>query len=670
MINKIKKIFILKDPNYIKWGISKYFQKFKNYLSEYFIPIIKIKIKKRVNSIFPNSFDFQNRLNDILGDFSSFEKYENIFNKEKILIKSKNILDRRYDILGSGPILLNPINWHKDYKSNYIWNKNQFYLKYVQVDLSNNADVKFPRELSRSHHLLTLGQAYLLTNDEQYTKEFIFLIRDWIKENPFMFSINWGCAMDVSIRSSNWIFSLNMFKNSELIDETFISEIMESLYQHGFFIYRNLEKSYKISGNHYASNISGLVLLGLIFKTDYEGNEWFEYSYKELLGEIRTQVSDSGLSLDRSLSYNKLVLEFFSFSYFILHRNKYSFPDDIEKRINKMFDFINEISFDDSTYPNIADQDNGRYLPFEIENQHRSVSYLLSYGATFFKNNLYKFKSSISSGLFFVLGEDAIKNYNSLESQAPSNSSHYSLFDAGYFKIHNRKVYILITNGLSKFVKSPHVSPSHIHADLLSFTVYSNGDELFVDSGTYLYTSNKNERNRFRSTKMHNTICVDNKNQFITNKNDLFSFESFAKIEHLKWETSSNNVTYIGKHDGYNWLIDNFSHTREFKYDIKKKILTIIDFIHGDSKKTHNFKFNLYTHPKISNLIKDNKIQQYKNNMRVSSVKFENTNIKYIKIIDSSYSPSYGKIKKNQKIELSLDCKIPFKLITEIKFYE
>ena len=65
------------------------------------------------------------------------------------------------------------------------------------VDNSNNADVKVPRELSRSHHLLWLGQAYLLTKNEKYVNEFIFQIENWIDENPIMKSINWGCAMDV-----------------------------------------------------------------------------------------------------------------------------------------------------------------------------------------------------------------------------------------------------------------------------------------------------------------------------------------------------------------------------------------------------------------------------------------------------------------------------------------
>ena len=107
------------------------------------------------------------------------------------------------------------INWSKDYRSGYIWKAGKYFKDYIQVNLSDNSDVKFPRELSRSHHILKVSQAYAISKDEKYAKYVVSQLDDWINSNPYMQSINWGCAMDVSIRAVNWIVALSLIRDSE-----------------------------------------------------------------------------------------------------------------------------------------------------------------------------------------------------------------------------------------------------------------------------------------------------------------------------------------------------------------------------------------------------------------------------------------------------------------------
>ena len=44
---------------------------------------------------------------------------------------------------------------------------------------------------------------------------------------------------------------------------------------------------------------------------------------------------------------------------------------------------------------------------------------------------------------------------------------------------------------------------------MISFELWMSGEPIFVDPGTYCYTSNKFERNRFRSTGIHNTLEIN-----------------------------------------------------------------------------------------------------------------------------------------------------------------
>lgn len=64
---------------------------------------------------------------------------------------------------------------------------------------------------------------------------------------------------------------------------------------------------------------------------------------------------------------------------------------------------------------------------------------------------------------------------------------------------------------------------SHSHNDKLSFELNLFGKDIFVDPGTYLYTSIPEMRNKFRSIKAHNVIIADGteQNEFI----DLFSMK-------------------------------------------------------------------------------------------------------------------------------------------------
>ena len=74
------------------------------------------------------------------------------------------------------------IDWDKDYLSGFVWPKGKYFQKYVQVDLTNDADVKIPREISRFHFALALGLAYRYSLDEKHYLHFRKLILSWIEE--------------------------------------------------------------------------------------------------------------------------------------------------------------------------------------------------------------------------------------------------------------------------------------------------------------------------------------------------------------------------------------------------------------------------------------------------------------------------------------------------------
>src|SRR5690606_27121244 len=87
--------------------------------------------------------------------------------REVALDQAEHILAHRFDLLGSGEVELGEaIDWHTDFKSGRTWPL-EHHTRLTLSEPRGGYDVKVPWELSRFHHGLRLGQAFLYTLDER-----------------------------------------------------------------------------------------------------------------------------------------------------------------------------------------------------------------------------------------------------------------------------------------------------------------------------------------------------------------------------------------------------------------------------------------------------------------------------------------------------------------------
>lgn len=76
---------------------------------------------------------------------------------------------------------------------------------------------------------------------------------------------------------------------------------------------------------------------------------------------------------------------------------------------------------------------------------------------------------------------------------------------------------------------------NHTHNDQLSFELTVDGQAIIVDTGTYIYTPWPDRRNRFRSTAMHSTLQVGEREQnpWLPGNAGLFRLENHARAKLL-----------------------------------------------------------------------------------------------------------------------------------------
>ncbi|MBI4379400.1 MAG: alginate lyase family protein [Nitrospinae bacterium] len=506
---------------------------------------------------------------------------------EKTVHSADKVLHHIFNILGSGDMYLGEkIDWHRDFKAGIRWNSKKYY-KNIPLSKGDGSDIKVPWELSRFHHLTPLGKAYWFTSEERYAKEFIDEINDWIDNNPVYFGVNWACTMDVAIRITNWIVGYYFFKDSENISDEFLLKFLKSILAHGKFIRDNLEWSEELTSNHYLSNITGLVYLGILFPEFKEASEWREFGVRELMSEMDKQVYEDGVDFESSISYHRLALEFFLYPAILCKLNNIDLSEQFWEKLKRMFEFVRYYLKPNGLAPQIGDNDNGRLHIFK-ERDVLDHSYLHTMQSLLFNSPIDRFDEEV-----LWINPSA---FNLQPSASKIKSKSFK--EAGIYIMRDGNAYMIISCGPN----GQKGNGGHCHNDKLGFELNIHGEDMIIDTGTFVYTSAPDWRNRFRSTMYHNTVMIDGKeqNRFKISRpihwigappyllkggwRGLFTLKDDSKARCLKWETTPEYDLFIGEHYGYKRLKGPVIHRREIYFDKREKRWQIKDRLEGEGE--------------------------------------------------------------------------------------
>ena len=456
--------------------------------------------------------------------------------------------------------------------------------------------------------MLWLGEAYLLTKDEKYAKEVVDEIEDWWKENPFMYSVNWTCTMDVAIRAVNWMYAVLMVLDSSSVSEAFVKNLYRSLYQHGWFIFNNLERTIPYSNNHLFSDLAGLAYLGLLFKEKKKGKQWLDYAVSSLYEEIRCQVLPSGVHYERSVSYHRLMTEMVLASVYTLKRGGIAIPADIEYRAGSMLSYISSYSKPNHLSPLVEDNDDGRFLPF-VRRDFRQHDYLLN-------------PTSVEN-MLLSLGVEQI-SFNE-----EKTTKLYK--DAGHAVLRQGDVYLFVTNGeQSSYEVSRKTVGTHTHNDKLSFELSLGNDDIIIDPGAYIYTPDPEKSNEFRSTIKHNTVFVDEEEQnIITPKNVFLATKNSRSTKFFMPSPSCLE-------GAYRTFKGRLNHYRRF--DIEDNAVIISDSLQKEGAN-HSVVLSFHLSPQLTLQSVGNVITVESNDYVLDFVFDERMEVS---VVEDSVSPSYG----------------------------
>jgi hypothetical protein len=493
------------------------------------------------------------------------------------LIKSARLMttEHRWPLLGFGDKDFGrQINWHRDPLSGRTWPLD--YHADIPLWHNDGSDIRVLWELNRLGHLITLGRAYALTNDQEFAAEFFAQVESWREQNPLGHGANWSCAMEVALRAINLLGAFPLFRNSRELSEDRLRMLLTMFDQHGAHIRRNLEFSYVTTSNHYLSDVTGLLWIAIMLPELRAAKEWREWALPEMLREMDKQILPDGADYEGSTGYHCFVLELYLYTFILCRQNEIPIADRHWRKLQAMLAYLAGILRPDSLAPLIGDTDGGHVLPI-VSRSSNDQAYLLALGATLFKDSRFKPAGlKPPQELLWLLGEESLRTYEQLPNAAEKLSSH-AFPDAGTYVLRHDDLFLLFNaNG-----GQPGQPASHRHNDALSFEVSACGRAFVVDPGSYVYTADLRERYLFRSTSFHSTLQIDNSEQNTIQEDTPFFNGAEAGVRVLLWESTAMQDRIAAEHYGYERLTEPIGHQRTITLNKSDRWWLVEDSING-----------------------------------------------------------------------------------------
>jgi uncharacterized heparinase superfamily protein len=574
---------------------------------------------------------------------------------QSLVTAADRVLNHEFDLLGSGPVNVGgALPWHSDFKTGREWPV-RFCKDIEYLELDRPSDVKVPWELSRAQHFPLLGQAFWLTGDERYAREFVAEVSDWIDRNPLAYGVNWACAMDVSLRAANWMWGFYFVGAAHACaGDGFRRKFIRSLYMHGEFVSRNLETS-DINGNHYLSDAVGLIFMGVMFRDTPAGVRWLETGEEILTREIEAQVYPDGVDHEASTPYHRLVLELFLTGFLLLEKTGRAVPQPAWQRVELMLDFVAAYTKPNGLAPLVGDADDGRVQKLGTQNLNDHRYLLATCAARFGRGDHKRDAGSFADEAFWLLGPDGAAAFDALPVTSEAGRS-AAFPEGGFFVLRSPSAHLFIDCG----DVGMRGRGGHGHNDILSFELFMNGANVVTDCGAFVYTASREWRNRFRSTAFHNTIQVDGEevNRFVE-PNALWQLVDDARPAEVRWGFGPSGNFWQGSHTGYQRLPSPSTPTRAVWMDAAAPIVAFRDRVAGTGR--HRITTRWHLDPACD-------VSRHDNDFRITSGGSETWMLPVepapasFKVEDGWVSSSYGVKVECKVVVFDVEAELPFSL--------
>lgn len=423
--------------------------------------------------------------------------------KASLIQEADEILAGQFRLFGGGPVDLKltvsqPLQHWTAYET-HPHLLSTLALSHVEGFHSSNSDhspipdLKFLWEPARFGWAFSLGRAFHITQENKYAEAFFRYFEIFTEHNPPYLGPHWMNGQEAAIRLMALVWAAHVFETAPASGAERRGRLLQSIARHAARIPPTLIYARSQNNNHLVTESAALYTAGLFF-----GNsKWRSLGWRWLNWALQHQISGYGEYIQHSTNYHRLMLQTALWVHMIRADDwPHATAQALTRAAHWLFSMLDPVS---GRAPNLGSNDGALIFPLSAAPFH-DFRPTLQAAARAFLNTQMTAGVWDESSTWLGLAPAAVAGV--LPAGKTYDPSHYL---ADNPRGRNSWVHVRASRFRSRLA----------HMDQLHLDLWWRGLNIAQDAGTYLYNAGPPWDNSLVSTRVHNTVTVDGRDQMV-----------------------------------------------------------------------------------------------------------------------------------------------------------
>ena len=449
-----------------------------------------------------------------------FRRVLGVEGERALLSEADEIVSGKVRLFGGEPV---PLQLIFDQPLRY-WTAYEISPALLSSFLLPHDDIKYAWEPARFGWAFTLGRAYHLTGDDRYAETFWKYFEEFTAGNPPYLGPHWMNGQEVALRLMAFVWFAQVFESAPSSTPERRASLLSAIVQHASRIPPTLVYARSQNNNHLVTEAAGLYTAGLALQKP----EWRDLGWHWLNWCFQNQIGDYGEYIQHSMNYHRVMLHSALWAAAI---KDVAWPRKTLQSLARASHFLFSILDPPSgRVPNLGANDGALILPLSATAFEDFRPTVQAAARTFLKTQM---PSGAWDELALWLGFGAVAQ----------------TYEPGHYLSDN-----LRGKDSWAYLRASRFKSRLGHMDQLHLDLWWRGLNIIQDAGTYLYNGQAPWDNPLVSTRVHNTVTVDGRDQ-MTHGGRFLVLDWFPAYSETLFESDQSVLQRVRAwHNGYRGL--------------------------------------------------------------------------------------------------------------------
>lgn len=387
----------------------------------------------------------------------------------------------------------NPICWHRDPASGDVWRVAHWSRCPLRP---GKVEVKRVWEIARFPQTYLFLRAFARTGDRRWADAFFAQSVQWLETNPYRCGVHWANGQEIAIRLIAWLCGMHGFDQVATDHEHAFCRVQASIALQCDHVARHIGYArFGMRNNHLLAEALALYVVGSTMPWLRRAGAWRSEGLRLLAEGTRDQFTASGEYVQNSHTYHRLAMVYLAIAVLTARQLGDALPREVEDALAASAALLaGHMNAHDGRLPNWGENDGADVLPLtgsDYTDFRPALALAHSALGEPHDTATSAVAGDVDAWLHVPVGPAVIA------APAPPRSLHV----------------LRRTPGTYATLRSAPWRGDFGHADLNHTDIWLDGVNIAGDTGSYLYSVDRDIHQWLSSTPAHNTIAIADASQ-------------------------------------------------------------------------------------------------------------------------------------------------------------